>query len=521
MRLTINMDEAGHTFVVHGDLTKLACDLVLVPTDAFTYVTPHFTCFGGPHVPDGWRDGAIRATEAVPETGQAEGRLVCWVNTGATPDTADLDWLMQGVRQGLDRAAENLRGRPCRNGRARHLIALPMMGTGEGGFGAVLGDVVGRLLSECEQASIRHRYDIAIVCWRRSDYAALQAQRLDRPVAPALTPGLSAEVRRLGDLAATGRLTLFLGAGVSQPAGLPGWADLIDQLAKESRAFSGRADELKKIDVTDAAWLIEDEFGTEKMMEVIKEQLSRPFHALGHALLASLRTRHAITTNFDLLYEQACEVPFGGRPLTLPWQRAEPGQPWLLKLHGDVDGGLVVITGEDFQEYDERWRPLASLFQAAMMTSHVLFVGYSLKDGNFTRLARDVSKLLDHTGRDRELANRDGVGVKAGTVLSLNENAMRRKLWRDLHFVAVTKADKPSREAERVLDVVLDRIGVHAASGEPSYRMDPRYEALAGHLDRPVTEKLSELAELVGNDPHGRWREVTELLKTYGYRKKP
>ena len=30
----------GHLFVAHGDLTKLACDAVLIPCDAEGWVTP-------------------------------------------------------------------------------------------------------------------------------------------------------------------------------------------------------------------------------------------------------------------------------------------------------------------------------------------------------------------------------------------------------------------------------------------------------------------------------------------------
>ena len=101
-------------------------------------------------------------------------------------------------------------------------------------------------------------------------------------------------------------------------------------------------------------------------------------HAVGHALLASLRTAEAITTNFDALYEQACAATFDDRPRKLPWQKAEPGRGWLLKMHGDVDHGQLVISRDEYLAYDALWRPLASMVQTAMLTRHILFAGYSL-----------------------------------------------------------------------------------------------------------------------------------------------
>ena len=49
-------------------------------------------------------------------------------------------------------------------------------------------------------------------------------------------------------------------------------------------------------------------------------------------------------------------------------RRAEQGAPWLLKLHGDVTGGHMILTEREFLGYDNQWRPLASIVQAAMIS---------------------------------------------------------------------------------------------------------------------------------------------------------
>ena len=507
MRLTVKMN-AGHTFVVQADLGKLACDLVLLPTDEGLDVRKHWTHLGQPRPPSGWSNSGVRVTDAVPECGFGQDRLVRWVNTGSIPSLAKVQWLLEGVRQALDAAGRSVSARPPLNARTRPLVGLPLFGTGAGGFDALRGEVLDGILAECDAATARYGYDLVITCRLRSDYAALQARRRRQNAgSPAPHGDLLAEAERLGKVARTGGLALFLGAGISQPAGLPSWTDLIRRLAKRSRSYADRPDELLEIPAIDAALLLERDLGPQ-FRESLRLELSRPLHAVGHALLASLRTAEAITTNFDALYEQACAATFDERPRKLPWQRAEPGRPWLLKMHGDVDSENLVLSRDEFLGYDTLWRPLASMVQTAMMTRHVLFVGFSLNDENFVRLGRDVSLLLDRMKLDRVV----------GTVLTLRHEPMLTALWgEDLRHVAMATPETDSPAASRLLDIFLDHVAMNAASDERSYLLDSRYAALVDDADRAVMKKLTELGQAVGNDDD-RWRDVSELLKRYGYR---
>ena len=432
-----------------------------------------------------------------------------WVNTGSVPSLADVEWLIEGVRQALDAAGDTVHEKPILNARVRPLVGLPLFGTGAGGYDAVRGEVLDAILTECEAAAGRHGYNVVIACWHRSDYAAFQARRLGRGTdSPALPGRLIAEARRLGDLARTGQLALFLGAGISQPAGLPSWAELIQRLAEDSPSYANRSEELQQIPAIDAARLLEKDLGKQFRVS-LRRELSRPLHAVGHALLASLRTAEAITTNFDALYEQACAATFDDRPRKLPWQKAEPGHAWLLKMHGDVDHGHLVISRDEYLAYDALWRPLASMVQAAMMTRHILFVGYSLSDENFVRLGRDVSLLLGRMKLDRVV----------GTVLSLRHEAMLKALWgEDLQIVAMATPETALSAAARLLDIFLDRVAMNAASEEHSYLLDPRYKALIDNPDSLVIKNLIELGHAVDKEHANRWRDVALLLKRYGYR---
>ena len=89
-------------------------------------------------------------------------------------------------------------------------------------------------LSVCAELAAEHQVDIAIVTPDRAAHAAAQYLRTQSrsPANWNLSDGLLAEAKRLGMLASSSReLALFLGAGVSIPAGLPSWDNLIKELS--------------------------------------------------------------------------------------------------------------------------------------------------------------------------------------------------------------------------------------------------------------------------------------------------
>lgn len=60
----------------------------------------------------------------------------------------------------------------------RPLLALPVVGTGEGGMADSKGDIHGALFESLYAAAAKHEVDLVLVCWGRKAYSA--AQRIRR-----------------------------------------------------------------------------------------------------------------------------------------------------------------------------------------------------------------------------------------------------------------------------------------------------------------------------------------------------
>ncbi|MDP9394589.1 MAG: SIR2 family protein [Actinomycetota bacterium] len=509
------MTAPGRVHVVHGDLTRLACDDVLIPTDADLRIEDPWRSLVTEHEARAavserlWGEGGMRAC-VVSRGTDDDPRRVWVVEVGSWQDRP-LEWYLDGVVAAFAALGERAGG--------PRLVALPLIGTGEGGLARRRGELITGLLDVLDEQARTYGIDVALVTWTRSDYAAVQAVRAERDTA--LDPRLEAHARRIAGEAVEDRLVLFLGAGVSAAAGLPAWWELLERLAGYGAEDLHRAlpevrgetasevlrAELRSLGTLDAAELLRKALGP-AVVEAVARELQQDRYSLTHALLASLRTAKTITTNYDRLYELAAARPFAelGGLAVLPWDAAERGRPWLLKMHGDVDRPeSIVLSRGDFAEYDASRRPLGSLLQAQMMTGHLLFVGSSMTDDNVLRLAHEVRQLR---------AEWCATSRPVGTVLTLADEPLRRSLWEGtLDFVLVGASGEPSADGNdtRLLQAFLDRVSV-LASVERSYLLDPTYDAIVGR-NATLRDALASLAKATSDLPEGSDERVVEQVR--------
>ncbi|GAA1915476.1 SIR2 family protein [Nocardioides marmoribigeumensis] len=496
MASSSGMTAAGHVFVVHGRIENLTHDVAVLPTSTKFSFRPYWHPILSTNTeqwrPDGWPAAGFA---------RAKGRDDIWfVNVGGRSSHGADALVDRSVGALRDIAAT--RPTPSRN-RTKALVAFPVIGIEGGGLGQERGDVVRRLLPALTEAARELDLDIALVTPDSSVYAA--AQHLRRQASSwALPENQIREAERLGEIARSGGLALFMGAGVSIPAGLPTWGGLLAQLAERHRVdTSGKFQKLSGLDQAQYLHNHVENLGMDVCS--IVETVRTP--ALGHALLASLGCAEAVTTNYDRLYEAAVLMQRGpGNVATvLPWEHPDAGKQWILKLHGDVQKpASIVLTRQQFVSFDAQTRPAGALLQTLLMTRHVLFVGASLTDDNVIRLAYEV----DHFRRSHDLAG------TVGTVLDVEDDEVRRELWRDQLFW-VSMAGDDVQQRSRTLEVFLDAVAAHASS-DASWLLDERFSGLSD-ADRDLAAAAREVYNRAsGAGPE--WKGLADSLARFGAR---
>src|SRR5262249_8948320 len=90
-----------------------------------------------------------------------------------------IEWFIDGAAQFIEIAARDLAARNVTPAgrRPRHLLALPVVGTGYGGGGGVAGDIVRLLVPALESGAQRHGVDVVLVAYEEQAFAAAQAYR--------------------------------------------------------------------------------------------------------------------------------------------------------------------------------------------------------------------------------------------------------------------------------------------------------------------------------------------------------
>lgn len=522
----------GHVFVVHGRLQDVTCDAVVIPTDTSFTVEPHWDDAMGVDEhdkPAGWVERHFGPASMTVKNGR---RLFWYLDVTADDNVIDLDLLGDRIAQLTAEITAGFTGKKPVRDRAQHLIALPLLSAGKGGHAPE--GAIARLLPTFTRLAAEHLVDFAVVVLDRDRFEKLQRRRrleilaidTHRSVVGSRrvhAAGLSAPERKVGDqgdappaaeahqvpdwmgpdgqAAQLGRraaqrgLSLMIGAGVSAGAGLPTWNSLLEGLRERvSEADQPLVKDMTYLSALDQAELLERlitpksagphdaTFGNAVITTLGLDGQTKVRPALGHLLLAGLQCPQAVTTNYDRLYEAAFEGQHTLTPATvgprraatLPYERPEAGQPWILKMHGDAERPeSLVLSRSSFVSYDSAHRPAGSLFQGMLMTSHVLFVGVSFTDDNVLRLTHEVADYLGASASDSDF----------GTVLTLGEDAQRARLWKD--HLTWHALEAP----ESVVSAIKDEVKNAAASAATDKSPAEANENTKGEkTEKPKTE---------------------------------
>jgi hypothetical protein len=506
----LNGPVGGHLFVLRGDLTQLQCSAILVPCDNnWELVANNWSPLlqMEQFEPATWgarlkgRSGGGRFVDLAPNN----DRKIRLVVTADGRD--DPLWVAAGVVEAIETFTSQLH---AVGGRVKPLVGMPLVGTGAGGFRYERGRLIRALLPALRKASHSADVDVALVLLDGRDHAAIQGQRTADDWTEFSAEHL-AIADRLGVRAARDELALFLGAGVSIPLGLPDWKTLLAEIAGEALP------DYSPDSAPHIAQELREKVGRKRFYDHIAERVSVRGCAPAHLLLAGLNVRQAVTSNYDTAYERALDSNLGANAYrVLTRQLAAQPDPWLLKIHGDAcRPETIVLTSDDYAQLKNDHGALQSVVESLLMTSHLMFVGYSMGDPDFVEAAERVRTV-------RALADEDALEEHA-TVLALHSDAVSTPP----DFATVAMLDERNDGvAARRLEIFLDRISWTAArhgSRSHVYLLDPDYQDL--FADDPATTRLRHvlagLLQLREGDPARTsrgWAHVENMLLELGGR---
>ena len=181
-------------------------------------------------------------------------------------------------------------------------------------------------------------------------------------------------------------------------------------------------------------------------------------------------------------------------------------------MHGCVTQPQdIVLTRSDFIRYDERRAALRGIVQALLITKHMLFVGFSLRDDNFHRVIEDVRKAV--RGNDKSQV------ATFGSALALRDIPWFRELWQDdLDLVVFSTQSGFDPFAARQQEIFLDYWASLAASST-RHLLEDRFDALLTDSERTIRDAVRELVLQIPVDARrsAAWQEIQILLERLGW----
>ena len=186
----------------------------------------------------------------------------------------------------------------------------------------------------------------------------------------------------------SGKLTFFIGAGISRLSNYPGWKELINTFAEKLGLEPKGEDE----DYSSSEYLsIPQKYyysiskDDKKYYELIDSCLGveRDSNEI-HEMILALKPKNIITTNFDELIEQTVSKHGLFYNVISSDESLKVGETdrLILKIHGDLKSRNIVLKEEDYLNYSEKFKLIENAVKYIFSTNTVVFLGYGVEDYN-------------------------------------------------------------------------------------------------------------------------------------------
>ncbi len=213
-----------------------------------------------------------------------------------------------------------------------------------------------------------------------------------------------------------GNLVIFVGAGVSQyyskvedNTKFPSWDGLTKEFIIDKSSENGCIDYLK------VPQIYEDTYSRKDLIDKVIDSFPKNYKCGElHKLIFDIQPAHIITTNYDDLLEKAMlEKNLTSYYHTVFEDKSIPFSDskyrFLLKAHGDLKKGNIVLTEQDYNDYEKNFPLMLSFIRYMFSKYKVLFIGFSLNDPNFNKILYWVKNILEHNSIEHTLISHSNI----------------------------------------------------------------------------------------------------------------
>ena len=201
------------------------------------------------------------------------------------------------------------------------------------------------------------------------------------------------ERRIIREAISRNKLVLFVGAGISIPARLPSWSEVIEEI--QSKLGEG----FQESDFLKVPQYYYNEHGKNNytaLMRKIFKFGKKLYPRSIHRKILDFQTQYIITTNYDNLLENAAferneimDIIACDKDLSYGIAGKK-----LIKMHGDFEHDNFVLKEDDYLHYSMNFRLIETYIKALIAGNIVLFIGYSFNDPDLKQIFAWVKEVL-------------------------------------------------------------------------------------------------------------------------------
>lgn len=522
-----NGEDSGrcHVFIARGDIRTLACDAWLVPSgslsmpDEYKYPATKSMFKAGVKTafpscarvepktklqqmlyPSSWGDANFRIIEVVD---WPKDRGIPYSTLGGI--CGNFDSLLESIKQFLyafyGSYVCNSRQRTSKlplHDRTHHLVALPVLGTGSGGFRGHTGLVVSEILKLLDLAVVEYGFDVVLVCYDDPTYVTAQIARLKlfRNPWSNLDDHLQNIARDIAQMALDDQIVLFFaGQGATQL--FPGLEGAWVELAKIFNLSTAEIEQLMELSTYDRSKFFISKMKNSqpsKFYDLFASLFFSDEIQLFHFLLSQIPSSAMITTNIDQQHERCLslidqKVALLCQGSITPEEELSQGtgsQRWLMKINGcRSNPSKMNISKEQMTRSKSQRSALSAILQSLLITKHIFFVGSALDDRQFHRALDEVLKIKNCEWTDQTLC----------TLVTPKYNQIIQNIWQpqvrclSLGDAAVSNKNLRERYGLRKMEILLDCIGSLTMDRSVPI-LDERFSSILSNEERLFREHL-------------------------------